>query len=56
MAKYAQIEDLETGEIFKVVEETDGEVYFYDDFKRYVYFNKSEEGTLYRYIPAGQRA
>lgn len=55
MAKYAQIEDLEKGEIFRVVEETAGEVYFYDEFHRWCYFNKSEEGKYYRYIPAGVR-
>jgi len=55
MAKYAQIEDLKNGEIFRVVEETAGEVYFYDEFRRWCYFNKSEEGVNYRYIPAGVR-
>lgn len=52
MAKYAQIEDLKNGKIFRVVEETAGEVYFYDEFRRWCYFNKSEEGVNYRYIPA----
>ena len=55
MAKYAQIEDLKNGEIFRVVEETAGEVYFYDEFRRWCYFNKSEEGVNYRYTPAGVR-
>ena len=43
------------GDIVKVVEETEGEVYYYDGFRRYCYLNKSEEGTEYRYIPAGER-
>ena len=55
MAKYAQIEDLKNGEIYKVLDETDGEVYFYDWARRWCYFNKSEEGVHYIYIPAGQR-
>ena len=55
MAKYAQIEDLKNGEIFRVVEETAGEVYFYNEDRRWSYFNKSEEGTNYRYFPAGVR-
>ena len=55
MAKYAQIEDLKDGEIFRVVEETEGEVYFYDEDHRWCYFNKSEEGIYYRYFPAGER-
>ena len=55
MAKYAQIEDLKSGEVFRVVKETDGEVYFYDEFRRWCYFKKSEEGKLFRYIPAGAR-
>lgn len=54
MAKYAQIEDLKDGEIFRVVEETEGEVYFYDEDHRWCYFNKSEEGIYYRYFPAGE--
>ena len=54
MAKYAQIEDL-NGEVFRVVIETDGEVYFYDADRRWCYYNKSEEGNNYRYTPAGVR-
>ena len=44
-----------SGEIFKVVEETEGEVYFNDANRRYCYFLKSEEGKYYRYIPKGER-
>jgi len=44
------------GDIAKVVNETDGEVYYYDSFRRYCYMNKSEEGILYRYIPIKERA
>ena len=55
MAKHAQIQELRHGETFRVVEETAGEVYFYDEFRRWCYFNKSEEGVNYRYIPAGTR-
>ena len=55
IAKYAQIENLINGEIFRVVEETAGEVYFYDESHRWCYFSKSEEGISYRYIPAGIR-
>jgi len=54
MAKYAQIEDL-NGEIFRVVTETDAEVYYYDANRRWCYFNKWEEGKNYRYTPAGVR-
>jgi len=55
MAKYAQIEDLETGEVFRVVEETDGEVYFYDEDHRWCYWDKSNENFQYQYVPAGTR-
>jgi hypothetical protein len=55
VAKYAQIQDLKSGEIFRVAEETNGEVYFNDGFRRWCCFNKSEEGVNYRYIPAGTR-
>lgn len=44
------------GNIVKVVQETDTEVYYFDSFKRYCYLPKSEEGVSYRYIPKGVRA
>ena len=44
------------GDIVKVSEETDGEVYYNDGLRRWCYFNKTEEGAAYRYIPKGQRA
>jgi hypothetical protein len=59
---FARIEFLQSGfgndvgEIAKVVHETEGEVYYYDGFRRYCYMNKSEEGVNYRYIPKGVRA
>ena len=59
---FARIEFLQSGfgndvgDVVKVVLETDGEVYYYDGFRRYCYVNKSEEGVSYRYIPKGVRA
>lgn len=59
---FARIEFLQSGfgndvgDVVKVVLETDGEVYYYDGFRRYCYVNKSEEGVSYRYIPKGERA
>lgn len=44
------------GNIVKVVQETETEVYYYDSFRRYCYLPKSEEGVSYRYIPKGVRA
>ena len=43
----------DVGDVVKIVCETDGEVYYYDGFRRYCYLNKSEEGINYRYIPKG---
>jgi hypothetical protein len=60
--KYARIEFLETthgndmGDIVRVVGETEGEVYYWDGYRRYCYLFKSEEGTTYRYIPKGERS
>lgn len=43
------------GEVVKVCMETKNEVYYYDGGGRYCYLDKNEEGTIYRYIPMGQR-
>lgn len=59
---FARIEFLQSsfgndvGDIVKVIEETDTEVYYNDSFHRYCYMNKSEEGVNYRYIPKGERS
>lgn len=37
----------DSGDILKVKEETDGEIYYYDSCKRWCYLYKSEEGTVY---------
>lgn len=38
----------DVGDTAKIVDETDGELYYYDGFRRYCYVNKSEEGISYR--------
>lgn len=59
--KYARIEFLkpgfgnDVGDIVKVVDETPGEVYYYDGFHRWCYLYKKDEGIDYRYIPKGER-
>jgi len=57
----ARIEFLEStfgndvGDIVKVVQEDEKEIDYYDGYRRWCYVLKSEEGTTYRYIPAGTR-
>ena len=48
------IEDLEDGERYFVELETEYDIYYTDCFKRYCYFLKSEEGSLFRYIRKGK--
>jgi len=43
------------GETVRVVEETDGEVYFYDHFRRWCYARKDEEGISWEWCGALQK-
>ena len=37
------------GDLIELVQETDGEIYYYDEFERYVYMLKSERGILWEW-------
>jgi hypothetical protein len=42
------------GEIFTILLETENEIYFNDCFDRWVYVNKIEEGTAFKYVRRGK--
>jgi hypothetical protein len=37
------------GDMLKVLMETDGEIYYYDSFRRWCYLEKIEEGTAFEW-------
>lgn len=59
--QYARIEFLvstygnDKGDVVKVQDETEGEIYYYDGFRRYCYLYKEADKEDFRYIPKGQR-
>jgi hypothetical protein len=42
------------GERFTILLETENEIYYNDCFGRWVYANKSEEGTSFKYVRKGK--
>ena len=38
------------GELIEIEEETEGEIYYTDGLDRWVYLNKSEDGTTFRWF------
>lgn len=43
------------GDVVPVAQEDDNEIYYYDSCRRWCYLLKSEEGKVYKYVPAGER-
>lgn len=46
----------DVGDIVTIQHEENDEIYYNDGFRRYCYLLKSEEGIVYKYIPAGKRS